>query len=114
MNNLGKHLNKETGQDDPNNRCILDILDRIGSLAGTSTDPDKEQMARQATKFKGDIMPNLDFKLLQPALKIIIASTMTGVGEFADLSGTLNLMRALQPRMREIMVISDKTNPQRT
>jgi diguanylate cyclase (GGDEF)-like protein len=38
-----------------------------------------------------------------------LPSWMTGVGEFADLSGTLNLMRGLQPRMREIMVISDKT-----
>lgn len=38
-----------------------------------------------------------------------LPSWMTGVGEFADLSGTLNLMRGLQPRMREIVVISDKT-----
>jgi hypothetical protein len=52
VNNLGKHLNKETGQDDPNNRCILDILDRVGSLAGTSNDPDKEQMARQANNIR--------------------------------------------------------------
>ena len=47
-NNLGKHLNKETGQDDKNNRCILDILDRYGSLEGTSDDSGKEQMSRQA------------------------------------------------------------------
>ena len=52
VNNLGKHLNKELGQDDPNNRCILDILDRLGSLAGTSNDPDKEQMARQANTIR--------------------------------------------------------------
>ena len=31
VNNLGKHLNKELGQDDPNNRVVLDILDRLGS-----------------------------------------------------------------------------------
>ena len=52
VNNLGKHLNKETGQDDPNNRCILDILDRLGHLAGTSADPEKEQMARQANNIR--------------------------------------------------------------
>ncbi|HUX38950.1 MAG TPA: hypothetical protein VMV44_13705 [Rectinemataceae bacterium] len=52
VNNLGKHLNKETGQDDPNNRTILDILDRLGSLAGTSQDPGKEQMARQANNIR--------------------------------------------------------------
>jgi hypothetical protein len=52
VNNLGKHLNKETGQDDQNNRCILDILDRLGSLAGTSSDPDKEHMSRQANNIR--------------------------------------------------------------
>jgi hypothetical protein len=52
VNNLGKHLNKETGQDDQNNRCILDILDRLGHLAGTSNDPEKEQMARQANNIR--------------------------------------------------------------
>jgi hypothetical protein len=51
-NNLGKHLNKETGQEDVNNRCILDILDRLGSLAGTSEDPDMEQMSRQANNIR--------------------------------------------------------------
>lgn len=52
VNNLGKHLNKETGQEDPNNRVILDILDRLGSLAGTSTDEDMEQMARQGNNIR--------------------------------------------------------------
>ncbi len=52
VNNLGKHLNKETGQEDANNRCILDILDRLGSLAGTSEDPDMEQMSRQANNIR--------------------------------------------------------------
>jgi hypothetical protein len=52
VNNIGKHLNKETGQDDPNNRCILDILDRLGSLEGTSNDDNIEQMARQANSIR--------------------------------------------------------------
>jgi hypothetical protein len=52
VNNIGKHLNKETGQDDPNNRTILDILDRLGSLEGTSENPDMEQMARQANSIR--------------------------------------------------------------
>ena len=52
INNLGKHLNKELGQDDPNNRCILDILDRFGSLAGTSMDSGVEQTARQANNIR--------------------------------------------------------------
>lgn len=52
VNNIGKHLNKETGQEDPNNRCILDILDRFGNLEGTSTDPDIEQMSRQSNSIR--------------------------------------------------------------
>lgn len=52
VNNLGKHLNKETGQDDPNNRCILDILDRLGSLEGTTQDSNIEQMSRQANSIR--------------------------------------------------------------
>ncbi|MDH5656232.1 MAG: hypothetical protein OEZ34_10005 [Spirochaetia bacterium] len=52
IDNLGKHLNKELGQDDPNNRVILNILDWMGSLAGTSDDPDVEQMARQSNSIR--------------------------------------------------------------
>ncbi len=52
VNNLGKHLNKELGQDDPNNRVILDILDRLGSLAGTTDKPEIEQMARQVNSIR--------------------------------------------------------------
>ncbi|MBF9019069.1 hypothetical protein HNV09_025930, partial [Oceanispirochaeta sp. M2] len=52
VNNLGKHLNKELGQDDLNNRCMLDVLDRIGSLAGTTKDEGVEQTARQANNIR--------------------------------------------------------------
>jgi hypothetical protein len=52
VNNLGKHLNKELGQDDANNRTILDILDRLGSLAGTTNDENIEQMARQSNSIR--------------------------------------------------------------
>lgn len=34
---------------------------------------------------------------------------MTGVREYAELSATVQLMRSLQPAMRELMVIADKT-----
>jgi hypothetical protein len=51
-NNLAKHLNKETGQEEANNRFILEILDRFGSMAGTSSDNDVEQMARQANSIR--------------------------------------------------------------
>lgn len=52
VNNLAKHLNKETGQDDPNNRCMLDILDKLGSLEGTGDNTSVEQMSRQANSIR--------------------------------------------------------------
>ncbi len=52
VNNLGKHLNKELDQEDSNNRVMLDILDRIGSLAGTTEDQEIEQLARQANSIR--------------------------------------------------------------
>jgi len=52
INNLAKHLNKETGQEEANNRFILEILDRFGSMAGTVDDNDVEQMARQANSIR--------------------------------------------------------------
>ena len=38
IDNLGKHLEKESGQDELRNRCILDILEKIGSLEGLRLD----------------------------------------------------------------------------
>jgi hypothetical protein len=52
VNNLAKHMNKETGQEDQNNRCILDILDRLGSLEGTGGNNNIEQMSRQANSIR--------------------------------------------------------------
>jgi len=52
VNNLAKHLNKETGQEEANNRFILEILDRFGSMASTTADNDIEQMARQANSIR--------------------------------------------------------------
>jgi hypothetical protein len=58
VDNLGKHLLKEKGQNEPTNRCILDILDRIGSLEGVRFDESMEQVARQATKIRNNFFDN--------------------------------------------------------
>jgi hypothetical protein len=52
VDNLGKHLQKDAGQSDPQNRCILDILDRIGSLEGLRWSETMEQVARQAIQIR--------------------------------------------------------------
>ena len=53
VNNLGKHLNKEKGQDEPVNRAILDILDRLASLEGQGDD-EMELIARQCNMIRGN------------------------------------------------------------
>ena len=52
VDNLGKHLEKEKGQNFPLNRCILDILDRIGSLQGLGWDESMEEVSRQAMRIR--------------------------------------------------------------
>ncbi|MGE4442430.1 MAG: ABC transporter substrate binding protein [Desulfomicrobium sp.] len=39
-----------------------------------------------------------------------LPKNMTGVREYADMSSTVRLMRRLQPQMRELLVISDRTD----
>jgi hypothetical protein len=58
VDNLGKHLEKEKGQAEPRNRCILDILDRIGSLEGLRWDDSMEQVARQAMSIRSHFFDN--------------------------------------------------------
>ena len=53
VNNLGKHLNKEKGQDESVNRAILDILDRLASLEGQGDD-EMELVARQCNIIRGN------------------------------------------------------------
>jgi len=53
VNNLGKHLNKEKGQDESVNRAILDILDRLASLEGQG-DAEMELLARQCNVIRGN------------------------------------------------------------
>jgi hypothetical protein len=58
VDNLGKHLEQEKGQSDPQNRCILDILEKIGSLEGLQWDESMEEVARQAMRIRGHFFDN--------------------------------------------------------
>ena len=70
IDNLGKHLEKEKGQNDERNRVILDILDRIGSLEGLRWDNSMEQVARQALKIRGNFFDNT--KLLEDCIPQVL------------------------------------------
>ncbi|THB67455.1 MAG: hypothetical protein D6B26_01570 [Spirochaetaceae bacterium] len=53
LNALGKHLDKEKGQEDSLNRVILDILDKIGQLEGLHPDDRKmEEIAIHASAIR--------------------------------------------------------------
>lgn len=50
-NALGKHLDKDKGQDDPLNRAILEILDKLSTLEDAG-DPDMEEIAIHAASIR--------------------------------------------------------------
>jgi hypothetical protein len=58
VDNLGKHLEQEKGQENPSNRCILDILEKLGILEGLRLDDNMEQVARQALKIRTAFFDN--------------------------------------------------------
>jgi hypothetical protein len=70
VDNLGKHLEQEKGQDDPQNRCILDILEKIGSLQGLQWDESMEEVARQAMKIRGNFFDNT--KILEDCIPQVL------------------------------------------
>ena len=70
VDNLGKHLEKEGGQNDPRNRCILDILEKIGMLEGIQLDEKVEEVARQALRIRGNFFDNT--KLLEDCIPQVL------------------------------------------
>ncbi len=51
VNALGKHLNKEVGQDDPQNRVILEVLEKISELE-SAEDAEMEEVAIHASEVR--------------------------------------------------------------
>jgi hypothetical protein len=70
LDNLGKHLEKEEGQDDPQNRCILDILEKIGTLEGLQWDESMEGVARQAMTIRSNFFDNT--KMLEDCIPQVL------------------------------------------
>lgn len=70
VDNLGKHLEQEKGQDDPQNRCILDILEKFGQLEGLQWDDSMEGVARQAMRIRGNFFDNT--KMLEDCIPQVL------------------------------------------
>lgn len=73
LNAMGKHLDKDKGQDDPLNRIILEIMDKISELED-SGDVDKEEVAIHASNIRNaffDNRKNME-DVLPPVLMVTI------------------------------------------
>jgi len=70
VHNLGKHLEQEKGQNDPQNRCILDILEKISSLEGLMWDDSMEEVSRQAIRIRGYFFDNT--KMLEDCIPQVL------------------------------------------
>jgi hypothetical protein len=70
VDNLGKHLEQEKGQDDPQNRCILDILEKISLLEGLQWDDLMEGVARQAIRIRSNFFDNT--KMLEDCIPQVL------------------------------------------
>jgi hypothetical protein len=58
VDNLGKHLEQEKGADNPQNRCILDILEKISMLMGLQWNDTMETVSRQAMRIRNCFFDN--------------------------------------------------------
>ncbi len=70
IDNLGKHLEKEKTQSDARNRCMLDTLEKIGSLGGLRWDESMEAVARQSDKIRGSFFDNT--KMLEDCIPQVL------------------------------------------
>jgi hypothetical protein len=70
IDNLGKHLDQENGQEEPRNRCLLDILEKVSSLEGLRLDDNMEQVSRQAQKIRTSFFD--DTKMLEDVIPQVL------------------------------------------
>ncbi len=70
VDNLGKHLEREKGPEDPQNRCILDILEKISQLMGLQWNDAMETVARQAMKIRNAFFDNT--KMLEDVIPQVL------------------------------------------
>jgi len=74
VNALGKHLNKENGQDDPLNRVILDVLEKLSELED-SEDSEMEEIAIHASAIRNAFFDDQrDMKDVIPPVLLVTLS----------------------------------------
>jgi hypothetical protein len=70
VDNLGKHLERDKGPNDAQNRCILDILEKISQLMGLQWNESMEAVARQAMKIRNAFFDNT--KMLEDVIPQVL------------------------------------------
>ncbi|UCE52877.1 MAG: hypothetical protein JSV31_27085 [Desulfobacterales bacterium] len=94
LNAMGKHLDKEKGQDDPLNRIILEIMDKISDLED-SGNADMEEIAIHASNIRNAFFDNR--KKMEDVIPPVLLVTIDGRKE-------------ITPRKRE-KVTADQKRP---
>ena len=98
LNAMGKHLDKKKGQDDPLNRIILEILDKISELEDSGK-PDMEEIAIHASNIRNAFFDNR--KKMEDVIPPVLLVTVDGRQE-------------IQPRKREEMSVNRKRSQMQT
>jgi hypothetical protein len=80
LNALGKHLDKEAGQDDPLNRVILEILDKLGDLESTDN-REMEEVAIHAAAIRQAFFD--DRRRMEDAIPPVLLVTLNDRVEIA-------------------------------
>lgn len=78
INSLGKHLNKEKGQDDPQNRVILEVLEKISDLEEAG-DAEMEEVAIHAASVRNAFFD--DRKQMENVIPPVLLVAVNGVQE---------------------------------
>jgi hypothetical protein len=78
VNALGKHLDKEKGQDDPLNRAILEVLEKLSELEATD-DTEMEEVAIHASAVRNAFFD--DKKKMEDVIPPVLLVTMVDRNE---------------------------------
>ena len=92
LNAMGKHLDKERGQDDPLNRIILEILEKLSDLEDIGK-PDMEEVALHSGNIRNAFFDNRKSMddVIPPVLLV-----------------SFDERKEIQPRKREKVTVSGK------
>ena len=92
LNAMGKHLDKERGQDDPLNRIILEILDKLSDLEDIGK-PDMEEVALHSGNIRNAFFDN------RKAMDDVIPPVLLV---------SFDERKEIEPRKREKVAVSGK------